>query len=138
MDPARFGRATAKMNDYVSRPASGYSSLPPSRPSSAVRNDAKAKAGKLSRIGLLLHKQGEPDALRHLQSSLHLDPSAGAVWKATGHALAQSDQPSKAVAAFRTAAALAQSSGGDAAAHAGLATVLTPVSYTHLTLPTKA
>ena len=53
--------------------------------------DPEQMAHKLAKIGLLLRKQGQPDALATLQRSLHLHPngSSAAVWKSLGHALAQ-------------------------------------------------
>ena len=73
----------------------------------------------------MLRKQGEPDALAHLQRSLHMYPGGVGVWKTLGHALAQDEMPLPASAAFGAACALTQASGGDVAAQTGLATMLT-------------
>ena len=106
--------------------------------------DPEQMAHKLAKIGLLLRKQGQPDALATLQRSLHLHPngSSAAVWKSLGHALAQdSIKPEAACAAFRAAIAVAADSNesgsglssrpssaastrDDTAARTGLATVL--------------
>ena len=106
--------------------------------------DPEQMAHKLAKIGLLLRKQGQPDALATLQRSLHLHPngSSAAVWKSLGHALAQDGiKPEAACAAFRAAIAVAADSNesgsglssrpssaastrDDTAARTGLATVL--------------
>ena len=41
--------------------------------------DARLSALKLAKIGLLLRQQNEPDALAHVQKSLHLNPMAGVI-----------------------------------------------------------
>ena len=97
-----------------------------SRPGSAQRSQitAELKAEKLATIGMMLRKQGEPDALRHLAKSLHLNPAAPMVWKSLGHALAQDGQLAAARSTLTVAAAQAPP-GKDIAARIGLATVLT-------------
>ena len=85
---------------------------------------AIAKAEKLAKIGMLLRRQGEPDAVKHLEQSLMLNPTAATVWKTLGHWLAQDGKPEAAKNAFCSAANLAPP-GEDAAARTGLATVLT-------------
>ena len=121
----------------LSRPSSGSTRSAESHPASStsravtrswkadpLHNEAQVKASKLSRIGMLLRKRGEPDALRHLLCALHLDPAASTVWCMLGGWSSQDSRPKQACAAFRAAATLASAGGGDAAARAGLATVL--------------
>lgn len=125
MDPRRPTSAQS----LRSRPSSAMhpSSRPPTVPC-ATPPHPHTKAEKLAKIGMLLHRHGEPDALSHLQASLHLNPTATAVWKTFGHALAQDASTySAAYAAFRTAAELPRPHGSheDVAARSGLAAVLT-------------
>ena len=65
--------------------------------------NADLVASKVFKVGLLLRRQGEPDAVTTLQRSLQINPSAPAVWKSLGHALAQDGKPRAAAAAFQTA-----------------------------------
>ena len=90
----------------------------------APLSQAQQRAAKLAKIGSLLRKQGEPDAISLMQASLRLDPTQAHVWKALGHALAQDGRAAAARAAFQTAIHLVPP-GQDAAARTGLATVLT-------------
>ena len=110
----------------ASRPTSAISAVQvSSRPGSGKSEESHVRADKLARIGVMLRKQGEPDALAHLQRSLHMYPGGVGVWKTLGHALAQDEMPLPASAAFGAACALTQASGGDVAAQTGLATMLT-------------
>ena len=105
-------------------------SLPPVALGRGLPPDARIAAAKLAKVGLLLKKQGEPDALVHVQKSLHLDPSASRVWATLAHGLVQDQRPHAALAAFSTTVQLTASAAPDerngreeVAARAGLATV---------------
>lgn len=120
--PSRPGRAT--LGPHMPAPSS------PANHGSSTHARATDTADKLARIGQMLSRQGEPDALSHLKRSIHLDPSAGNVWKAAGHLCAQKGQLAAAACALRTAVACAQP-GHDLAARTGLATVLAQLGDPH-------
>ena len=106
------------------RSADSHPAATRSRKADPLQNAAQVKASKLSRIGMLLRKRGEPDALKHLLCALHLDPAASNYWYMLGGWSSQDSRPTQACAAFRAATTLASAGGGDATARAALATVL--------------
>ena len=89
--------------------------------------DARRVAEKHAKIGAMLRKQGEADAVHALQRSLRLNPASSQVWKLVG-SVQRERQPVRsaaaAIAAFSAAVATAQDGDQAVAARTALATVL--------------
>ena len=112
--PSRSSSALAQDADDDWDAAADDDSRPPSPPAPVpafqgraglVPPDARVVASKLAKVGLLLRQQGEPDALAHVQKSLHLDPSAAKVWASLAHSLVQDRRLHAALTAYTTAVA---------------------------------